>query len=142
MLNGKIYVVSSPSLINAVNRNSKVLAFNPFIAALGMRITGHDEATSKIVQHNLNGENGTGYVIDLHDNMVAALAPKCDDLVNMTGGMLDEASLYINAVQGRTVDLFGWIREMVTMASTSAVYGPHNPFKTDPKLMIRRFWFV
>ena len=75
MLNGKVYIVTDPNLITAVNRNSKALAFNPFIAQVGMRITGHGEATSKIVQHNLNGENGSGYVIDVHDGTVAALAP-------------------------------------------------------------------
>ena len=56
MLNGKVYIVTSPELVSAVNRNSKALAFNSFIAQLGKRITSHDEATSRIVQHNLNGE--------------------------------------------------------------------------------------
>ena len=75
MLSGKVYIVTSPELVAAVNRNSKNLAFNPFIAQLGMRITGHDEATSQIVQHNLNGDNGSGYVIEVHDDTVSALAP-------------------------------------------------------------------
>lgn len=75
MLNGKVYVITSPELVSAVNRNSKTLAFNPFIAQLGKRITRHDQATSLIVQHNLNGENGSGYVIDIHDGITTALAP-------------------------------------------------------------------
>ena len=45
---------------------------------LGKRITGHDEDTSRIVQHNLNGEHGRGYVIDVHDRIVASLAPGKD----------------------------------------------------------------
>ena len=75
MLQGKVYVVTSPDLLTALNRNPKAIAFNPFIAQLGKRITGHDEATGKIVQHNLNGEQGSRYVIEVHDGIVAALAP-------------------------------------------------------------------
>ena len=73
MLNGKVYVVTDPELVNTVNRNSKVLAFNPFLAQLGKRITGHDDATSRIVQENLNRDNGPGYVTEIHDGTVAAL---------------------------------------------------------------------
>ena len=72
MLSGNVYVVTC-ELVNSVNRNSKVLAFNPFIAQLGERITGHDDATGLIIQCNWNGESGPGYVTELHDGTVAAL---------------------------------------------------------------------
>ncbi|MCJ1370577.1 hypothetical protein MMC20_001790 [Loxospora ochrophaea] len=74
MLNGKVHVITSPKLVSAVNRNSKALAFNPFVAQLGRRITGHDEVTSRIAQHNLDGEQGPGYVTDVHDGIVTALS--------------------------------------------------------------------
>jgi hypothetical protein len=140
MLNGKVYVVTSPNLVSAVNRNSKVLAFNPFIAQLGKRITGHDEATSQIVQHNLNGENGSGYVIEVHDGIVAALAPG-ENLEHMTGIMLREASTYLNKLKDQEIDLFSWTRETVTMCSTRAIYGPQNPFNSNPEL-VTAFWCV
>lgn len=133
MLNGKVYIVTSPDLVSAVSRNSKSLAFNPFIAQLGKRITGHDEATSQIVQHNLNGEQGSGYVIEVHDGLVAALAPGVH-LENMTEPMLREASTYLNGLgSSKEIDLFVWIRRMVTMCSTAAIYGPENPFIKNPQ---------
>lgn len=140
MLNGKVYIVTSPNLVSAVNRNSKVLAFNPFIAQLGKRITGHDEATSRIVQRNLNGEDGSGYVIEVHDGTVAALAPG-KNLEDMTGAMLQEASTYLDKLKDEKVDLFAWTRQMVTMCSTRATYGPQNPFNSNPDLTTA-FWFV
>ena len=141
MLNGKVYVVTSPELVNAVNRHSKALAFNPFIAELGKRITGHDEVTSQIVQHNLNGEQGSGYVIEVHDGIVAALAPG-KNLENMTGAMLREAATCLEALEkDNEVDLFAWTRYMMTMCSTRAVYGPENPFNKIPDL-VDAFWFV
>ena len=137
----KVYVVTSPALVSTVNRNSRTLAFNPFIALLGKRITGHDEATSKIVQHNLNGEEGPGYVIDVHDGTAAALAPG-KSLENMTLAMLHEALIYLETFESqREMELFGWTRNTVTMCSTRAIYGPDNPLDTKSNLE-EAFWFV
>ena len=139
MLNGKVYIVTSPDLVNAVNRNSKKIAFNPFIAMLGKRITGHDEDTSRIVQHNLNGEDGPGYVIDVHDRIVASLAPG-KDLQQTTNAMLSHASAYFESLTpDAEIDLFEWTRYMVTMCSTSALYGSESPFNENPKL-VKSFW--
>ncbi|KAL8786000.1 MAG: hypothetical protein Q9195_008411 [Heterodermia aff. obscurata] len=139
MLNGKVYVVTSPDLITAINRNSKALAFNPFIAQLGKRITGHSEATSQIVQLNLNGEDGPGYVIEVHDGLVAALSPG-RDLEHMTEAMLSEATRLLDILSTENeVELFGWMRHTVTMCSTRAIYGPGNPFNQDPAF-VGLFW--
>ncbi|KAL8684584.1 MAG: hypothetical protein Q9224_006256, partial [Gallowayella concinna] len=139
VLNSKIYVVTSPELISAVNRNSQALAFNPFVAQVGKRITGHDEQTSKIVQHNLNGEEGPGYVTDVHDRIVAALSPG-KDLELMTETFLKEAWVSLNSLEaGKVVDLFAWTKDMVTMCSTRAIYGPTNPFNRNPGF-VRSFW--
>ena len=141
MLNGKVYVVTSPDLVNAINRNSKILAFNPFIAQLGKRITGHDEATSRIVQHNLNGENGPGYVTEIHDATVSTLAPGMA-LEQMTKTMLLEASSCLQALDNdNVIDLFAWVKHMMTLCSTRAIYGPENPFNRDERL-IKAFWYV
>ena len=137
-MNMKIYVVTSPALVNAVNRNSKKIAFNPFIAQLGKRMTGHDEATGQIVQHNLNGEDGPGYVIDVHDGIVASLAPG-KDLEQMSQAFLKQLSPYLDALANDEVNLFKWTRNVVTMCSTRAVYGPENPFNHDETL-INSFW--
>lgn len=133
MLQGKVYVVTSPDLLTALNRNPKAIAFNPFIAQLGKRITGHDESTGKIVRHNLNGEQGSRYVIEVHDGIVAALAPG-RTLENMVKPLLEEASTYFDAlIKDNEVDLFAWMRQLVTMCSTRAMYGPENPFNKNPR---------
>ena len=139
MLNGKVYIVTSPDLVNAVNRNSKKIAFNPFIAILGKRITGHDEETSRIVQHNLNGEHGPGYVTDVHDRMLAALAPG-KDLQETTKTMLSRLPVFFDAITiDVELDLFEWMRNMVTICSTRALYGIQNPFDKDLKF-VDSFW--
>ena len=132
MLNGKVYIVTSPDLVTAVNRNSKTLALNPFIANIGKRMTGHDEATGRIVQHNLNGENGIGYVIDVHDRIVSALAPG-PNLERMVEPMLEAISSFLlHTTIPAVVDLFAWARRMMTMCSVTAIYGRQNPFTENP----------
>ena len=141
MVNGKVYIVTSPELVGAVNRHSKALAFNPFIAEVGKRITGHDEATGHIVQHNLNGEDGTGYVLDVHDGIVAALSPG-NDLEDMTAEMLHEADVYLQELRAdKEIDLFKWIRRTITSSSARGIYGPESPFNKDPSLN-DAFWSV
>ncbi|KAI9766845.1 MAG: hypothetical protein M1835_007131 [Candelina submexicana] len=140
MLNSKVYVVTSIDLVNAVNRNSKALALNPFIAIIGKRITGHDEATSQIVQHNLKGENGPGYVTDVHDATISSLAPG-KALEDMTKAMLLEASVYLCRLKHNdVVELFAWTKHMVTMCSTRAIYGPNNPFNKSEGRLVEAFW--
>ena len=139
MLNGKVYIVTSPDLVNAVNRNSKRIAFNPFVAMLGKRITGHDEDTSRIVQHNLNGEHGPGYVIDVHDRIVASLAPG-KDLQQLIKAMLSHLSVYIEAItEDVDLNLFEWTRKTVTKCSTRALYGSENPFDKNAAF-VDSFW--
>ena len=131
MLSSKTYIVTSPELITAVNRNSKTLAFNPFIAMIGKRMTGHDDTTSKIVQHNLNGENGPGYVIDVHDGQLTALAPG-EHLDELLGPLLDAIEKFLVKLKdGSEVELFAWSRKLMTVSSTAAIYGPTNPFTLD-----------
>ena len=111
--------------------NHQSVAAASFIAQLGKRITGHDEATSRIVQHNLNGDEGPGYVTEVHDKIVAALTPG-KALENMIEPMLREVTTYLEALkQNNEVDLFVWTRNMVTMCSTRAIYGPENPFNKN-----------
>ncbi|KAL8774140.1 MAG: hypothetical protein Q9209_001248 [Squamulea sp. 1 TL-2023] len=131
MLNGKIYVVTSPELVNAVYRNSRVLAFNPCIAQIGKRITGHDEATSGIVQHNLNGESGLGCVMEIHNYTIAALADQ-ENIQNIASTMLEGILVHLDRLEqvGKT-GLFAWIRHAVTICSTTAIYGPDNPLEKD-----------
>jgi hypothetical protein len=141
MLNGKVYIVTSPELVTAVNRNSKTLALNPFIAQVGKRITGHDDATSEIVQVNLNGENGKGYVIDLHDRVLSALAPG-QRLENMIAPMIREITGHLTKMEDiEEIDLFSWTKKMITMCSTAAIYGLSNPFSKNPEYC-DLFWSV
>ena len=133
-------MVTSPELMTAVNRNARVLAFNPFIAALGKRITGHDRAMSIIIHENLNGEDGPGYVTDIHDNHVVALGdPK--NVQNLLSDILDCMQVHLDRLaQEEETNLFAWVRHSLTRSMTTAVYGPRNPLANDQERLDECFW--
>ncbi|KAL9599926.1 MAG: hypothetical protein Q9219_003488 [cf. Caloplaca sp. 3 TL-2023] len=136
MLNGKVYVITSPELVSAVNRSSRALVFNPFIAQVGKRITGHDETATKIIQHNLNAEDGPGYVPEIHDGTLTALAESAS-VDDMTYTMLREIS---NLKQDSEINLFSWVRQVFTQCGTTAIYGPDNPLARDGGKLAEEFW--
>jgi len=145
ILNGKIYVVTSPALINAVSRNSASIAFNPFIAQLSKRLTGIDEATMAIICDNLNGETGHwGLVLETHDNNIAAMAPG-ESLDHMNRAMLQQATDHLRALEqdtdGTMINLYAWVKHILTVCSTRAIYGAKNPFSVEPELE-QTFWYV
>ena len=145
MMSGKTYIVTSPELITSVNRNSKTLNFNPFIAELGSRLTNLDAPTMMIMNDNLVGQSGNhGWVSGLHDAANSSMAPG-EGLDHMNGVMLDEAARHLQLLDedpnGGTVDFFRWTRHLFTLCGTKAVYGPHNPFNLKPELE-DAFWSV
>ncbi|UZP37012.1 hypothetical protein NXS19_004828 [Fusarium pseudograminearum] len=125
MLNGKLYVINSPDLIQAALRNNDI-SFTPFILESSKAMWG------------------------LSDNAMASIS----DLANLKGGMqiihstlggeslhklnissLSKFMTYLNRVKaGGTLgiaDTYTWLRDMLTDASATAVYGPKNPITVD-----------
>ena len=142
MLHGKLYVVTAPELVQSVARNSRVLAFNPFIAQIGKRMTGHDDATSAIVQHNLNGEDGPGYVTEIHDGTVATLSNP-GHIGSITCAMLKGFEVELDDIKLKPcIHLFAWLRDTITRTSSTAIYGPENPLACDGNDLVEAFWFV
>lgn len=143
VLSKKLYVVTSPELVAAVSRNSKSLSFNPFISEIGMRLTRPDEPTRAIIKDNINGERGQwGYVLEVHDLTVTALGPG-KDLDLIAHAMLVQTAAHLQSSDAkfakRPIKLYAWSRHLFTMCSTAALYGPDNPFNTQPELE-EAFW--
>jgi hypothetical protein len=69
----------------------------------------------------------------LHDAIQPSLAPS-SQLNAMNHVMLGCVTASLDGVRGLTsfqVRLFEWVRQQVTLATTSSGYGPCNPYK-DP----------
>ncbi|KAL8801097.1 MAG: hypothetical protein Q9182_004690 [Xanthomendoza sp. 2 TL-2023] len=137
-LGRKVYVVNSPDLISAVQKNAKVLSFDPFVSFISPRIFDAGDHAMAIVNDNIDGEKGQwGLLPDVSRGMHTALAPG-ESLDWMTRTMLSKLEEYVEPLGendgGVEIDLYRWVRKAFTVASTEAVYGPKNPFNHNPEL--------
>ncbi|KAL8935749.1 MAG: hypothetical protein Q9211_004531 [Gyalolechia sp. 1 TL-2023] len=137
MLNSKVYIVTTPELVSSVNRSSRVLTFSPFIIHVVRRITGYDENTARIVEHNINGE-GPGLYSDTHHGDIQALGDP-NEINMLTLKVLQGVS---KRVQESEINLFSWVRQVVATCATTAFYGPDNPLAQEGTGLVEDFWFL
>ena len=130
--------MTGPDLLNAVSRNSRTLNFNPFIAEIGARLIGLDDAGRAIIKDNMDGKCGYwGYLIEVHDRAVTALQPG-PSLDRAAQTMLEESAALLRnfaaEFKEHPIDLQKWLRHVIISCSTTAFYGHENPFKGRPEL--------
>ncbi|CAO1603593.1 hypothetical protein XANCAGTX0491_007175 [Xanthoria calcicola] len=136
-LGKRVYVVNSPDLIAAVQKNAKALSFDPFVSFMSPKIFDAGDEANAIIDDNIDGEKGQwGLLHDISRGMHNALAPS-SSLDWMTKTMLTKLEEHIEPLRAGTdvgMDLYKWVRKAITVASTEAVYGPKNPFNHDAGL--------
>ncbi|EMC97660.1 hypothetical protein BAUCODRAFT_33384 [Baudoinia panamericana UAMH 10762] len=142
-LNSRTYIVTSPSLVAAVQRNTKTLSFYSVIVEVTRRMCAFDKDATKIIFHNMNQEHGRdgSLMAVVHDMMNAHLSPG-PGLDEITSVQLQQMSIVLNdmAMEGaQTINLYAWMKHVLSVCNGYAVYGPDNIFATDPSLE-RDFW--
>ncbi|RGP67299.1 7-alpha-hydroxycholest-4-en-3-one 12-alpha-hydroxylase [Fusarium sporotrichioides] len=125
MLNGKLYVINSPDLIQSALRNNDI-SFVPFILESSQAMWGlSDNAMASIsVEANLKG----GMQL-IHSTLGG------ESLHKLNGNSLSRFMTYLNRVKpGQThqvTDTYLWLRDMLTDASATALFGSKNPITVD-----------
>ena len=124
-LDRRIYVVNSPDLISAVQKDAKALSFGPFVSWMSPRIFDVGEDAMAIINENIDGAKGPyGLLPEITRGMTTALAPG-KSLDSMTQTMLGKLSEFIDPLgvsdEGMEIHLYRWVREAFTVASTEAV---------------------
>ncbi|KAK2009167.1 cytochrome P450 [Colletotrichum eremochloae] len=132
MLNGKGYVITDPELVFAVFRNRN-LSLGPLISEMIHNITGLSEACMEVY-------NSASFQLQWNRIVHSTLTGEQLRLINVAG--LQDLTRTLNAVPKEGLhlpDLYMWTRSTMTMATTSALYGPNNPWKQNPSL-IESYW--
>ncbi len=125
-LGRKVYVVNSPDLISAVQKNAKAFSFYPFVGFMAPRIFDAGDEANAIINDNIDGEKGQwGLIPDTSSGTHTALAPS-SSLDSMTRTMLTKLEEFMKPLEeassvGIELDLYGWIRTAFTAAGTEAV---------------------
>lgn len=135
----KVYLVSSTEIIRSMQRNQKTITFDPINKASIKAFSGiKNEQTVRLFSNIHDGGLGLGSEI-LHA-MGENLAGGALDRMNSI--MMSSVKEYFDELQNTpNMDLYRWVRNVITVASTKGVYGPlNNPFN-DPEV-VDGFWYV
>ena len=141
ILSSTTYVVTTPEITAAVQRNSKTLSFNPFMTSWLKPLYNMNDDTMTTMKRNIDGEEGDfGYTKESYDLHHGLLAPG-PALNKLRDRALSELACTVNetANEPATTDIYGWVQHVFTMFNTNAMWGPQNPLRISPELE-NDFW--
>lgn len=148
----RVYVICDPSLIQAAYRNTKAFDFGSFVVEAAERLFEISEQGMKIMRGEtapgydpngplLNGNNGDSFLNEDHKLMVETLSPG-PALMELKTAVLDRVAGSLNGMgDSGKFGMYRWMRDVLTIASAEAIYGPENPFSNDLSL-VDALWYV
>lgn len=153
MLNGKMYVVYDPYLVQQVLRNN-IASFDPFQEKFAQKVFGLSKVTYDKIR--LNPTIFADFTDAIHQSF------RTDSLAKMNLRWLTDLAAKLDPISSRKVvvdpdnsgkekitkngaveveNFFLWCRDFMTLATTKALYGDHDPFAKD-KSLIEASWSV
>ena len=120
-----------------MQRNAKTIKFDPFVKMAGRRLSGIDLNEMHAFD---TSEKGVGLARDTIGVVERALGPGPESTrltQDMLGHLQDFLAKYQFASE-QPIQLFSWIRHIITQASTRAIYGEFNPL--NDKEFADSFW--
>jgi hypothetical protein len=152
VLANRIYVICDPALIQAAYKNSKVFDFTTFVVDSSKKGFEISEDGMKVIRGEtapgydpkgpfLNGNNGPSFLNENHDVMYKTLSPG-PGLLELNSGVLNLLAFSVNELGSEVLEisLYKWMRDLLTLATSSALYGPHDPLHSDPSL-VDALWY-
>jgi hypothetical protein len=133
MINGKVYLITDPTMVQAALRHRN-LSFEPFVLEFGQRQLALSDETMAPVSF-AGDEKTPSFLHEWAKEIHGAMAEK--HLNKMNANVLHSVALAVNGF-GKTFELdslFYWLRNTMTLATTDALYGSHNPLRFDNSLV-------
>ncbi|KAL2061012.1 hypothetical protein VTL71DRAFT_9064 [Oculimacula yallundae] len=134
----KIYVITSPDLVQAVFRNAKIFSFDPISETASKRIFKMTEYQISLTYGSTDedGEQYQGLSKTVSKAMHAALQAS-PALFKTNSFALEKFASALDDVgsDGKSVDLYDWVKQQFTIATAHALYGPINPISEDGSLI-------
>lgn len=151
MLNGKLYAVYDPYLCQQVLRNN-IASFDPFQLEFAQKVFGLSQTTyNKIIR---NPSIFKDFTDAIHRSFQTESLAKMNllwltdftakmDTMSARNAVVDPGNTGSESIakDGAVVvgNFFLWCRDVMTLSTTQALYGDHNPFLRD-KSLIEASW--
>lgn len=135
MLFTKIYIITSPELMQSVQRN-KIFTLDPILDVCVLKFAGiTDKKSLDLLLDTTSG--GQGFAKKVMHALPPTMIGKSLDQMNIRMVRL-MTSLIDELGDKPPFDLYKWCQNCITEASCDAMYGPMNPFKD--KEISDAFW--
>lgn len=147
MLNGKLYAIYDPYLCQQILRNNTA-SFDPFQQEFAQKVFGLGQATYDKIRLNppifrdftdaIHRSFQTDSLAKMNLRWLTEFAAKVDPIsVGKAVADLDNAGKESIAKDGtfEVDNFFLWCRDWMTLATTRALYGDHDPFHQDVSLV-------
>lgn len=134
MPRGKVYVINSPDLVLAVQKQPKKLSFWFLEATFTVGMAGLSKEAAIALQDNVHGDDDRPSLF--MDGMRAThkeLKP-CEGLDQMSLTAVRKLAASINRLiedGPMQTDLWHWVEHEMIASTTDSVYGPENPFRNS-----------
>ncbi|KAF4922163.1 5-beta-cholestane-3-alpha,7-alpha-diol 12-alpha-hydroxylase [Colletotrichum viniferum] len=138
ILNGKLYAIWDPALVQSAYRN-KDLSFEPFAVKFAQKDLGLSNDVAKLLRETDLVPDFFGFIhpalngAHLHRMNANALKYVSVELDRIGGGVSDESGVDVP-------NLFAWVRRVMTLATTEGLYGAENPVTKDLTLIDDLWW--
>lgn len=124
----RMYVVNTPELIPALQRNWRTISFAAVAADAGT-VLGMSQESREMMHSSLLDENG--FMLSAMKRIASAMAPG-EDLNTMDRRAIEILSQETERLRAKgtsKVGLWEWTRQVMVVSTTEAVWGPKNPYR-------------
>ncbi|KAF5676132.1 7-alpha-hydroxycholest-4-en-3-one 12-alpha-hydroxylase [Fusarium heterosporum] len=125
VLNGKLYVINAPDLIQSALRNNDI-SFDPFLVEFSVGMWGLSENAANCIKDETNLKGGLTII---HTTLMG------EPLYRLTLNSLRALMAHLNRIEPHETlnipDVFMWLRDIVTQTTATALFGEKNPITLD-----------
>jgi cytochrome P450 len=130
----KVHIVMSPDVAQSALRN-RSLSFDSFSMAFAKRVLGATSENFLAQSYTPKNDKEECFNNEMHKVYHEPLQPG-PALQETNGVMLREVARFMNKIgtEYERKELYGWLRDSFTVATTIALFGSQNTFVSDPTL--------
>lgn len=117
----KIYIITTPSLLQAVQRNSRIISFDPFLNLAADRIAACSKHAQDILREKRLGGDG-GNQTGIHAMLSTLLGDGLDEMKEKIIRGLKSWNDALAATAPMKIDLYEWCRKVITVAASESMW--------------------
>lgn len=137
MPRGRVYVINSPDLVLAVQRQPKKLSFWFLEATFTVGMAGLSKEAAVALLENVHGEDDRPSLFMEGMRATQKELQPCEGLEQMSLIAVQKLAASIEMLpkdESTQLDLWHWVNRELIASTTDSVYGPKNPFR-DPEVI-------